>query len=113
MINEYRRREQALRASRYELDRQRHAQVTALDELLGETREGAESERQRYEALLTSERAQVADKEAQYQSQLEEMAAGYNSLEASCASLEKEVRELNRFWPVRIRRWLQRRLGGG
>ena len=118
VINEYRQREQAIRASRYELDRQRHAQVNALDELLGETREGAESERQRYEALLTSERAQVADKEAQYQSQLEEMAAGYNSLEASCASLEascasleKEVRELNRFWPVRIRRWLQRRFG--
>ena len=111
VINEYRRREQAIRASRYELDRQRHSQVTALDELLGETRVAAESERQRYEALLTSERAQVADKEAQYQSQLEEMAAGYNSLEASCASLEKEVRELNRFWPVRIRRWLQRRFG--
>ena len=112
VISEYRHREQASRTSRYELDRQRHAQVAALDDLLRETREAAESERQRYEAVLTSERAQVADKEAQYLSQLEEMAAGYKSLEASCASLEKEVWELNRFWPVRIRRWLQRRLGG-
>lgn len=111
VISEYRQRERASRASRYELDRQRHAQVTALDDLLGETREAAESERQRYEAVLTSERAQVADKEAQYQVQLEEMAAGYKSLEAICASLEKEVRELNRLWPVRIRRWLQRRFG--
>jgi hypothetical protein len=65
----------------------------------------AESERQRYEDLLTSERAQVADREAQYQAQLEEMAAGYRSL-------EKEVLELNRLWTVRIFRWLQRRLGG-
>ena len=105
VIGEYRQREQAIRASRYELDRQRHAQVTALDELLGETRVAAESERQQYEALLTSERAQMADREAQYQTQLEEMAAGYKSL-------EKEVSELNRFWPVRIRGWLQRRLGG-
>lgn len=105
VISEYRQREQASRASRYALDRQRHAQVTALDELLGETREAAESERQRYEALLTSERAQTADKEAQYQAQVEEMAEGYKSL-------EREVRELNRFWPVRIRRWLERRLGG-
>ena len=112
VISEYRQREQAIRASRYELDRQRHAQVTALDELLGETRLTAESERQRYEALLASERAQAADKEAQYQAQVEEMAAGYQSLEASCASLEREAQELNRFWPVRIRRWLQRRLGG-
>lgn len=112
VISEYRQREQASRASRYALDRQRHAQVTALDELLGETREAAESERQRYEALLTSERAQTADKEAQYQAQVKEMAEGYKSLEASCASLEREVQELNRFWPVRIRRWLQRRLGG-
>ena len=112
VISEYRQREQASRASRYELDRQRHAQVTALDDLLRETREAAESERQRYEALLTSERAQVVDKEAQYQAQLEEMAAGYQSLETSCASLEREVLELNRFWPVRIRRWLQRRLSG-
>jgi len=112
VISEYRQREQASRASRYALDRQRHAQVTALDELLGETREAAESERQRYEALLTSERAQAAEREAQYQNQLDEMAAGYQSLEASCASLEREVQALNRFWPVRIRRWLQRRLGG-
>ena len=112
VMSEYRQREQAIRASRYELDRQRHAQVTALDELLGETRLAAESERQRYESLLASERAQVVDKEAQYQAQLEEMAAGYQSLEASCASLEKEVRELSRFWPVRLRRWLRRRLGG-
>ena len=112
VISEYRRREQAGRASRYELDRQRHAQVTALDDLLRETREAAESERQHYEALLTSERAQTADKEAQYQAQLEEMAEGYKSLEASCASLEREVQALNRFWPVRIRRWLLRRLGG-
>ena len=105
VISEYRQREQASRASRYELDRQRHAQVTALDDLLRETREATELERHRYEDLLTSERAQVADREAQYQAQLEEMAAGYQSL-------EKEVLELNRLWTVRIFRWLQRRLGG-
>ena len=112
VISEYRRREQAGKASRFELDRQRHSQVTALDELLGETREAAESERQRYEELLTSERAQSADREAQYQLQLEEMAVGYKSLEASCASLETEVQDLNRLWSVRFWRWLQRRLGG-
>ena len=112
VISEYRQRERSVRGSRYELDRQRHAQVTALDELLGETREVAESERQRYEALLKSEREQAAEREAQYQAQVEEMAAGYQSLEASCASLEKEMQELNHFWPVRMRRWLQRRLGG-
>ena len=105
VISEYRQREQAVRASRYELDRQRHAQVTALDDLLRETREAAESERQQYEALLTSERAQVAEREAQYQAQLNEMAAGYQSL-------EKKVQQLNRLWPVRVGRWLQRRLGG-
>jgi GT2 family glycosyltransferase len=147
VISEYRQREQASRALRYELDRQRHAQVEALDDLLRETREAAESERQiydnllsetrqaaeserqrydyllsetrqaakserqRYEVLLTSERTLVADKEAQYQAQLEEMAAGYQSMEASCASLEKQLLELNRFWPVRIQRWLKRRFG--
>ena len=105
VISEYRQREQASRASRYELDRQRHAQVAALDDLLRETREAAESERQQYEALLTSERAQVAEREAQYQAQLNEMAAGYQSL-------EKKVQQLNRLWPVRVGRWLQRRLGG-
>ena len=105
VISEYRQREQAVRASRYELDRQRHAQVTALDDLLRETREAAESERQQYEALLTSERAQVAEREAQYQAQLNEMAAGYQSL-------EKKVQQLNRLWPVRVGRWLQRRFGG-
>ncbi len=126
VISEYRQREQASRASRYELDRQRQEQVAALDDLLCETREAAESERQRYEVILTSEREQVADKEAQYQAQLEEMAAGYQSMEASYASreeqflelekefleLEKELLELNRFWPVRIQRWLKRRFGG-
>ena len=126
VISEYRQREQAMRASRYELDRQRHAQVTALDDVLGDTREAADSERQRYEALLASERAQSADRDAQYQAKLEEMAAGYKSLEAShksleasyksleasCASLETEMHELNRFWSVRFWRWLQRRLGG-
>jgi GT2 family glycosyltransferase len=104
VIREYRQREQAIKASRYELDRQRHAQVTALDDLLKETREAAESERQRYDALLTSERHQVATREGQYHAQLEEMAEGYRLLEA-------ELGEVNRFWPVRARRWLQQKLG--
>ena len=104
VIREYRQREQAIKASRYELDRQRHAQVTALDDLLKETREAAESERQRYDALLTSERYQVATREGQYHAQLEKMAEGYRALEA-------ELGEVNRFWPVRARRWLQQKLG--
>ena len=53
--------------------------------------------------------AQVADKGRSIKPN-EEMAAGYQSLEASCASLEKEVQELN---PALARgRWLQHRLGG-
>ena len=116
VISEYRQREQAIRTSRYELDRQRHAQVAGLDELLEETREAAESERQRYETLLASEREQVVGREAQYQAQLDEMAAGYRSLEASYrsletdrAALEAELMDLNRLWPVRAWRWMQRR----
>ena len=104
VIREYRQREQAIKASRYELDRQRHAQVTALDDLLKETREAAESERQRYGSLLTSERDQAATREGQYHAQLEKMAEGYRALEA-------ELGEVNRFWPVRARRWLQQKLG--
>ena len=112
VVSEYRQRERSVRGSRYELDRQRHEQVTALDNLLIEIREAAASERQRYEELLASERQHITDKESQYQAQLEEMAAGYRLLESSCRAAQTDLRELNRFWPVRLRRWLQRRLGG-
>lgn len=111
VIREYRQREQAIKASRYELDRQRHAQVTALDDLLKETREAAESERQRYDALLTSERYQVATREGQYHAQLEKMAEGYQKMAEGYRALEAELGEVNRFWPVRARRWLQQKLG--
>ena len=111
VINEYRQREQTLRASRYELDRQRHAQVVKLDEILEETREVAESERRRYEELLATERQLVSDREAQYQAQLKEMAAGYRSLETSYHSIEAELADLNRFWPVRAWRWVRRKAG--
>lgn len=104
VIDEYRRRERAIRASRYELDRQRHEQVTVLDELLHSTREEAKAEAQRYEALLVSQREDTTKSEAAYQKQLEKMAAGY-------AVLDEELQALQRFWPVRLRSWLLRRLG--
>ena len=104
VIDEYRRRERNLRQSRYELDRQRHQQVIALDKLLQSTREEAMAEASQYEALLTSERQDSAASEAEYHRQINEMAAGY-------ASLERELQTMQRFWPVRLRNWLQRRFG--
>jgi GT2 family glycosyltransferase len=94
VIDEYRRRERNLRQSRYELDRQRHEQVTALDTLLQSTREDARAEAERYEALLTAQREETAANEAEYQKQIDQMAF-----------------ELQQFWPVRLRNWLLRRLG--
>ena len=102
VIAEYRTREQNTRQSRYELDRQRHEQVIALDRLLQSTREEAMAEASRYEALLTSQREDTAASEAEYHSQINEMAAGY-------ASLERELQALQLFWPVRLKNWLQRR----
>ena len=110
VITEYRQREQAVKASRYELDRQRHAQVTALDDLLKETREAADSERQRYEALLTSQRNEASASGAQYQAQIDEMAQGYARLEAEVQRRESELRQLRRLWSVRFRSWVMRKL---
>jgi GT2 family glycosyltransferase len=104
VIDEYRRRERNLRQSRYALDRQRHEQVVALDKLLQSTREEAIAEARRYEALLTSQRQDTAASEIEYHRQINEMAVG-------CASLERELQTLQRFWPVRLRNWLKRRFG--
>ena len=97
VIDEYRRRERTLRQSRYELDRQRHEQVIALDKLLQSTREEATAEARQYEALLTSQRAETAANEAEYLQQLDQIAC--------------ELQTLQRFWPVRLRNWLHRKLG--
>jgi len=97
VVDEYRRRERNLRQSRYALDRQRHEQVVALDKLLQSTREEAMAEASRYEALLTSERAETTANEAEYLQQLDQIAF--------------ELQTLQRFWPVRLRNWLQRRFG--
>ena len=105
VIDEYRSRERSIRKSRYELDRQRHEQVSALDDLLRSTREEATAESERYEALLTSQREDAAASEAAYQKHIRSMADGY-------AKLEEELNGLQRFWPVRLRNWLLRRLGG-
>ena len=104
VVDEYRRRERKLRQSRYALDRQRHEQVVALDKLLQSTREEAMAEASRYEALLTSQRQDTAASEVEYHRQINEMAAGY-------ASLQRELQTLQRFWPVRLRNWLHRKLG--
>ena len=104
VVDEYRRRERNLRQSRYALDRQRHEQVVALDKLLQSTREEAMAEASRYEALLNSQRQDTAASEVEYHRQIKEMAAGY-------ASLQRELQTLQRFWPVRLRNWLQRRFG--
>ena len=97
VIAEYRVRERSNRQSRYELDRQRHEQVMALDKLLQSTREEAMAEARRYEALLTLQREETAANEAEYLQQLDQIAF--------------ELQTLQRFWPVRLRNWLQRRLG--
>ena len=97
VLSESRARERAERASRYELDRQRHAQVIRLDQLLIETREAAKSEAGQYESMLTSVRAEAAAREAQYQAQVDEMAA--------------EHQRLTGFWIVRFWSGLMRRLG--
>lgn len=104
VIDEYRLRERSLRAARYELDRQRHNQIMDLDGLLQSTREEAASRAERYEALLKSQREDTAANEVEYQKKLDEMAEGY-------AALERELQTLQRFWPVRLRNWLLRRLG--
>ncbi len=104
VLSESRDREQAERAFRYQLDRQRHDQVTHLNQLLIETREAAKSEAGQYESILTSVRAEAAAREAQYQAQVEEMAAGY-------AALDTEHQRLTRFWVVRFWGDLMRRLG--
>lgn len=103
VIEEYRKRERSIRASRYALDKQRHEQVSALDSLLQLTREEAKTQSERYETLLSSLREETATNEAQYQMQLDKMAVGY-------ASLEQELQSLQRFWPVRLRDWWLRRL---
>jgi len=54
--------------------------------------------------LLSSQRAETAAAESQYQTQLESMAAEYQAI-------SNELSQLNRFWPVRARNWLLRRLG--
>lgn len=97
VIEEYRHREQNLRQSRYALDRQRHEQVTAVTALLQSTREDARTEAERYETLLAAQRGETAANEAEYQKQLDSMAL--------------ELQALQRFWPVRLRNWLLRRLG--
>ena len=97
VIDEYRSRERSIRKSRYELDRQRHEQVSALDDLLRSTREEATAESERYEALLASQREETAANEVQYQKQLDSMAL--------------ELQTLRQLWPVRLRNWLLRRLG--
>ena len=104
VVDEYRRRERNLRQFRYALDRQRHEQVVALDKLLQSTREEAMAEASRYEALLSSQRQDTAASEVEYHRQINEMAAGY-------ASLQRELQTLQRFWPVRLRNWLHRKLG--
>jgi GT2 family glycosyltransferase len=104
VLSESRARERAERACRYELDRQRHDQVTRLDELLVTTRDAAKAEAGQYESILQSVRAEAAAREAQYQAQVDEMAAGY-------AALNTEHQRLTRFWVVRIWSGLMRRLG--
>ena len=104
VLSESRARERAERVSRYELDRQRHDQVTRLDRLLIETREAAKSEAGQYESMLTSVRAEALAREAQYQAQVDEMAGGY-------AALDTEHQRLTRFWVVRFWGDLMRRLG--
>ena len=104
VLSESRARERAERASRYELDRQRHDQVTRLDELLVTTRDTAQAEAVQYESILQSVRAEAAACEAQYQAQVDEMAAGY-------AALDSEHQRLTRFWVVRFWSGLMRRLG--
>ena len=104
VLSESRARARAERASRYELDRQRHGQVTRLDQLLIETRDAAQAEAGQYESILQSERAEAAAREVQYQAQVDEMAAGY-------AALDAEHQRLTRFWVVRFWSGLMRRLG--
>ena len=104
VLSESRVRERAERASRYELDRQRHDQVTRLDELLVTTRDTAQAEAVQYESILQSVRAEAAAREAQYQAQVDDMAAGY-------AALNTEHQRLTRFWVVRFWSGLMRRLG--
>ena len=104
VLSESRARERAERASGYELDRQRHDQVTRLDELLVTTRDAAQAEAGQYESILQSERAEAAAREVQYQAQVDEMAEGY-------AALDAEHQRLTRFWVVRFWSGFMRRLG--
>ena len=104
VIKEYQRRERLTKDSLHALDRERHEQVVALQGLLHTTRESAKEEGERYQALLSSQREETAAAESQYQTQLESMAAEYQAI-------SNELSQLNRFWPVRVRNWLLRRLG--
>jgi hypothetical protein len=97
VITEYRSRERRALSERYTLDRQRHEQVTELDALLQQTRQSAREEAERYEALLSEQRAETATAELKYQQQITGMA--------------EELQGLRRFWPVRVRNWLLRKLG--
>ena len=147
VISEYRERERAARVAQYELDSQRQEQVAVLEGLLDTTRESAreEGERyqallssqraeaaaaedqyltqlhanresareegERYQALLSSQRAEAAEAESQYQTQLEQMATQLERMAAENKAFESQLSQLNRFWPVRVRNWLLRRLG--
>jgi GT2 family glycosyltransferase len=97
VITEYRSRERRALSERYTLDRQRHEQVTELDALLQQTRQSASEEAERYEVLLSEQRAETATAELKYQQQITGMA--------------EELQGLRRFWPVRVRNWLLRKLG--
>ena len=140
VLSEYRKRERAARAARYELDRQREEQVAVLEGLLHTTRESAREEGERYQALLSSQRAEAAAAEDKYLTQLQstresareegeryhalmsaqraeaaEAESQYQSqlerMEAENKAIESQLSQLNRFWPVRVCNWLLRRLG--
>ena len=111
VLSESRARERAERASRYALDRQRHDQVTRLDELLVTTRDTAQAEAVQYESILQSVRAEAAAREAQYQAQEAQYQAQVDDMAAGYAALNTEHQRLTRFWVVRFWSGLMRRLG--
>ena len=113
VLSEYRRRLLGERDARYKLDKDRHQQVQALDELLQDARQHVVEEAQRYEQILANVRAEAAQTDSKYAAQIEQMAQGYAELEAQTREAEAQIRSLsealdslNRNWLVRLYRWL-------
>lgn len=118
VIGEVRARAKKEREARYAVDLARHQQVTALDQVLQETRRSAAAESEQYRQLLNELRSEASastqqfqEREQQYLQQIAEMAEGYEALRSAHEQLNQAHQQLTNVWFIRVWRALRRGLG--